>query len=60
VQPASPIPTPTRARRSWRKFWARPHRAVNIDHTTSAAAMMPTRLEEKRSAYRAIGMPRTV
>ena len=28
VQPASPIPTPTRAQTSWTKFWAWPQRTV--------------------------------
>ena len=32
------------------KFWARPQSAVKRDQTARAAAMIPIRLDEKRSA----------
>jgi hypothetical protein len=45
VQPASPTPTPTRARSSWKKFCARPHSAVIADQNASETEIRPTRLD---------------
>ncbi len=57
-QPASPTPTPVRARASWTKLWARPHTAVMADQTAMQAVISSTRL--RRSASRARGTPSTV
>ena len=56
--PASPTPTPSRARNSCQKFCARPQTAVIALHTTSAIVMIRVRL--LRSANSAIGMPSSV
>ena len=51
--PASPTPTPIRARKIWVKLWVAPHSAVKALHTSTAIAMMLRR--ELRSANHAIG-----
>ncbi len=56
--PASPIPTPTRARARCQKVTARPQRAVMALKIASERAMI--RLRTPRSAQRAMGMPRVV
>jgi hypothetical protein len=56
--PASPIPTPTRAKNSCQKFCAMPQTAVMPLQTTSAPVMIQVRLQ--RSASIAIGMASVV
>ncbi len=58
VQPASPTPTPMRARISCQKFWAKPHSTVKALQAATEVPMMNGRF--LRSARRAIGMPSTV
>ncbi len=58
AQPASPIPTPTRAAASCRKLWARPLKAVMADQMVTQTAMIISRL--LRSASRAMGRPKVV
>ena len=60
VQPASPMPTPMRARSSCQKFMARPQRTVMPDQMAREPETIPTRFDLGLSAHRAIGMPRTV
>ena len=55
LQPASPIPTPTRASSSWRKFCTKPLIAVMKLQMNRDRATMSRRLA--RSAQRAMGIP---
>ena len=52
--PASPMPTPMRARNSCQKSWPMPHRAVNRLQSASASGDDPR--SSLRSAKRAIGI----
>jgi len=53
--PASPIPTPTRHRKSCQKLCESPHNPDMIENTPTQVDMIATRL--RRSAMRAIGKP---
>ena len=55
--PASPTPTPMRARNSCQKFTTAPHRAVMVLKSAMHTTMMLRRL--RRSARAAMGMPST-